>query len=144
MKRPGLTPAMRRALENARDHGDTAFDLRGRSAYGGHVKVLMALRNRDLLDPKGDPSPRGHAAIAAPRVTAAELAMLEFLAAVKVAYVRGGDVVMARKLSRIRRDGTYFVSFDCATRRAFLTPAGTTALNNVRAASGSADWREAK
>jgi hypothetical protein len=77
-------------------------------------------------------TPRGQAALAAPRMTAAELAMLERLDAPLLSESIGGRdwKVIDGLVERGWVAGMY------------LTPAGLTALNNMRAAMGSAEYKE--
>lgn len=78
-------------------------------------------------------TPRGQAALEAPRVTAAE-----YICLLTAEKLEGTRSVSVRWISpadqRVQELG--WVTFGR------LTKAGTTALNNVRAASGSADWKE--
>ena len=116
MKRQGLTEAMRRALSN----------LDGNRAVMERLCELglIAWNNEGAGQDGWHYTPRGQAALAAPRMTAAELETLS-------------DTMHAspRALERLRKRGWWDDG---------ITPAGTTALNNIRAASGSPDWKEAK
>lgn len=81
-------------------------------------------------------TPRGHAALAAPRMTHGQFQWLCFLEAVHCARPRGSDRATDKNMRsagfvEVRDDGF-----------SVLTPAGRTALNNVRAAMGSPDWKE--
>jgi len=115
MKRPGLTEAMRRALVS-----------------GSHSPAMQEkLRALGLVAPQRgflQITPRGQAALAAPRVTAAELAMLERIE-------RGGTPDRIDRVVYALMDKGWMVAGK-------LSDTGTTALNNVRAASGSPEWKE--
>jgi hypothetical protein len=118
MSTVGLTKAQERALRNYGDASD---------------RMLAALvRDGFLVDaPMNcyDLTPRGHAALAAPRMTDEQYTTL--------ALIEGhGEAVVThpRIYATFVRNG--WVSY----RR--ITPAGRTALNNVRAAMGSPDWKE--
>lgn len=137
MSTVGLTKARQSALAllaECRNADDFAIALQavGRT-------MLRALHTAKLIDDEGRPNTRGHAALAAPRVTAAELAMLERCETLG----RGNLIVLPNgpefeTLRRLKdRDWITSAFVDC-----FLTPAGRTALNNVRAAMGSPDWKE--
>jgi len=130
MKRPGLTEAMRRKLllvaqgQNILQRDWNALCEQGFAAMQCGFRML---------------TPRGFAALAAPRVTAAELAMLERLESWE-GTIHGRDVTIAKSL---RKKGLALCGFGSSGyRRAKITPAGTTALNNIRAASGSLDYKE--
>jgi hypothetical protein len=121
MKRPGLTEAMRRALE--------------RGEYSR--AALQAAIDAGFINE--DPSaewltPRGQAALAAPRVTAAELAVLT--------YLEEGIGTSPRYSAWLSCERNGWIDFNNGYECWDFTPAGTTALNNIRAASGSPDWRE--
>lgn len=51
-KQPKLpSPAGQKVLLNLAAGRDAAFGLSGRSAYGGHVRTMLALRNAGLVSP---------------------------------------------------------------------------------------------
>lgn len=128
--KPGLTAAMRRGLEFPSD-----------ATRSTRIHLCSLGLIREVFPGDFRRTPRGHSALAAPRMTAAELNLLERVAAIREMYVYGGDVTTARKLWRIRSDGSYFVSFDCVTRQTFITHAGRKALNDIRAAMGDERWK---
>jgi hypothetical protein len=90
-------------------------------------------------------TPRGFAALAAPRVTAAEFWLLKTL------EHRGQFILnttspqqMAarwRTFDRLCERGWVEANLTPGNIGVDLTPAGTTALNNIRAASGSPEWK---
>lgn len=122
MSKPlGLTPARRRALEDrSRDWPQDEF-----------------LRSAGLIDGLiGARTPRGHAALAAPKMTQAEY-----------------DLLCASERGELGREtfpsGEQWRTFDRMCERGYinrykaweLTPSGHKALNDVRAAIGSAEWK---
>ncbi|MBA8886101.1 hypothetical protein FHW12_000292 [Dokdonella fugitiva] len=101
------------------------------------------LHDRGLCTPGGGQlTPRGHAALAAPRMTQAEYKVLELCIDKHVDLIlqRAGSLKSWKAL----RDAGYigyevdgdYLQIVC------IFPAGRTALNNVRAAMGSPDWKE--
>lgn len=132
-KPPGLTEAMRRVLEDMR-RGVTAPGM-SRAMHQrlsaaaliapASLQIHMETGAKDVL------TPRGQAALAAPRVTALEL---ESLCAVERSGIRQG-------LGDRRLDRESWITRDYVGAPWKLTPAGTAALNNVRAASGSPEWK---
>lgn len=108
----GLTPAMREALES-------------RKATGALAKRLYAL---GLIDCIGYITPRGHAALAAPKMTRSELCSLEGVERSGICFAKGG-----LDKGWIERDS------DWSPWR--LTTTGHKALNDVRAAIGSEEWK---
>jgi len=131
MKRPGLTEAMRRTIECPRH---AANGIRSKAIAAGFITM-----ERDDDDPSnyvGYPiTPRGQAALAAPRVTAAEY---ELLARIRqgLRHLQGAEY---RTFKSMREKG--WVCTGRLSADPELTDAGTTALNNVRAASGSPEWK---
>ena len=125
---PGLTEAMRRALSN----------LDGNRAVMERLCELGLIR--EVFPGDYRITPRGQAALAAPRVTVAELAMLERLESWS-GIVHGRDITTAANL-HMRGLACAFKSGGFIKVR--KTDAGTTALNNIRAASGPPEWKEAK
>lgn len=123
-KKPGLTEAMERDLrlvaqgnsESVREHG------------------IGRLFDAGLVDFDENITPRGQAALAAPRVTAAEL---EYMDVTMNEGTPSPNTAMAKRIIAkgwAQYTPGLWVQF---------TSAGRTA-NNVRAASGSAEWKEAK
>jgi len=127
MSTVGLTKAMRDGLELA---SRGYIDLIKRPTW-------VRLREAELVDLDGKLTPRGHAAWVAPRMTQAELTMLERAEADGAMYYDTSRPLTAQclVLRNARKNGW----LDCGRS---LTPAGRTALNNVRAAMGSPDWKE--
>lgn len=125
MSTVGLTKAMRDALEHRRK--GTWFVVskatQQRAEQAGFIEARM-LGNEGL-------SPRGHAALAAPRMTQAEYDGLKWLSTYIVRYAIGHRLRMVRRLS-----SRGFANFDPFTGDASINDAGRTALNNVRAAMG--------
>ena len=114
MSTVGLTKAMREALERVHQNAaDITPAMRVKLCERGLVYFAGLCT---LL------TSRAHAAPAAPRMTQAELEALS-------------DTMHAspRALERLRRRGWWDGG---------ITPAGRTALNNVRAAMGSPDYKE--
>ena len=135
MSTVGLTKARQSALAllvSCRNADDFALALQavGRT-------MLRALHAGKLIDDEGRPTKRGHAAIAAPRMTQAEYDALKWLSTYIVRYAIGHRRRMMRRLS-----SRGFANFDPFTGDASINDAGRTALNNVRAAMGSPDWKE--
>lgn len=130
MSTVGLTKAQDRAL---------------RDFYHASPNMLTTLHDLGLINsptPHTDYTPRGHAALAAPRMTQAELALLELMERSSHAF---GWIVIGstkrRTAQRLRKSG--LAEFDCADCwNGRLNAAGRTALNNVRAAMGSPDWKD--
>lgn len=124
MSTVGLTKARREALERVHQN---AADItpamrvklceRGLVYFAGLCTLLTS---------------RGHAARAAPRMTQAELAYL--IEIDRTGERRGANGALIDKKGYAERD---YVGGPWR-----LTPAGRTALNNVRAAMGSPDWKE--
>ena len=118
---PGLTAAMRKMLE----------ELASPELYIGRGADLKRLVDagfaRKAIDHMHFITPRGQAALAAPRMTAAELSLLERIE-------KDPNATLDLGYSALHCKG--WVEFGA------LTPAGLTALNNMRAAMGSAEWRE--
>ena len=126
MSTVGLTKAMREALERVHQN---AADItpamrvklceRGLVYFAGLCTLLTS---------------RGHAALAAPRMTQAEF---HYMDVVMNETAPSPDTAMAK---RIIAKGWG----QCSPRAWWVqfTPAGRTALNNVRAAMGSPDWKE--
>lgn len=123
MSTVGLTKAQRLALESLRDYGHWPRSIRTRamrSALNAAGLVRYGPTNPYEL------TPRDHAALAAPRMTDEQYTAL--------ALIEGhGEAVVThpRVYATFVRNG--WVSY----RR--ITPAGRTALNNVRAAMPG-DW----
>lgn len=121
MKRPGLTPAMRRALELSTGGKWPSRDVLLKARTLGLVTFECWKSEYEI-------TPRGHAALAAEPMTPAEYELLEaitdpnavvhYATRVWSACLQKGWVAL--KLSR----------FDLPK----LTPAGRTQLNNIRAA----------
>jgi len=131
MSTVGLTKAMRGALECVRDFGclpDKA-DRCGKRLIDAHLATPINPGEWIIL-------PRGHAALAAPRMTQAELETLENCEDDLYVTIRMPSGHEWRTLGHLRDAG--FVS----PLGFSITPAGRTALNNVRAAMGSPDWKE--
>lgn len=125
MSTVGLTKAMREALENPGREG---------TAYKRAVAAGFLVTGKVFYEGFGwgeglKLTPRGHAALAAPRMTKAELCSLEGVEINGICFAKAG-----LNKGWIERDSDY------SPWR--LTPAGRTALNNVRAAMGSPDWKE--
>lgn len=122
MSTVGLTKAQERALLQIRDgrHEAVSYKMRAELSKLGLVYFTG-------LEPIT--SARGHAALAAPRMTKAELCSLEGVEINGICFARAGE-----DRGWIERDN------DHSPWR--LTSAGRTALNNVRAAMGSPDWKE--
>lgn len=136
MSTVGLTKAMLVALERVRKH---AADL--------WLQPSMAakLHDRGLVYFVGhmvEITPRGHAALAAPRMTQAELNMLCYAEKMPDYHFAAGAIFATaeRLVERgwLRIESLHY----CRSWRPRLTHAGRTALNNVRAAMGSPDWEE--
>jgi len=121
MKRPGLTEAMEYWLRMV---------ARGRASNVSQ-KVINKLIEAGLIDRDENITPRGQAALAAPRVTAAEYEGL-------CEAEKGWTPTPARMRNRLHSLG-WVVGLGIYASH--LTPAGTTALNNIRAASGSPEWK---
>lgn len=118
MSTVGLTKAQREWIET----------LRARAIERGWVAVDPNDKGRRFI------TPRGHAALAAPSMTQAELDTL--LLAEEFDHARDVIVWDAGAVARrCQRKGW-------VANREGLTPAGRTALNNVRAATGSPDYKE--
>jgi hypothetical protein len=81
-------------------------------------------------------TPRGQAALAAPRMTAAELQMMEWADAGKRIPTA---LMLIRAYESLWSKG-WLEPDEAAGGK--LTPAGLTALNNMRAAMGSAEYKE--
>jgi len=95
------------------------------------------LHDRGLCTPGGGQlTPRGHAALAAPRMTKAELALLTRIGDGSMS-VRRGERRVALRLNRRR-----LALYDLFDETIQIVDAGRIALNNVRAAMGSPDWKE--
>jgi hypothetical protein len=121
---PGLTAAMERGLIDR----STA-----------NCTTLQRLYDRGLisdLSRMSEVTPRGQAALAAPRMTAAELRIMEWAGAEK-------RIPTGLMLTRAYRSlwNRFWLEPDEATGGK-LTPAGLTALNNMRAAMGGAEYKE--
>lgn len=137
MSTVGLTKAMRNALEHAQRG---YYDLIKRPTW-------IRINEEELVDRNGRLTTRGHAALAAPRMTKAELKLLELMerpshepAGHALGWIAIGST-QRRTAQRLRRSGlATFDCMDCWNGR--LNTAGRTALNNVRAAMGSPDWKE--
>jgi hypothetical protein len=126
MSTVGLTEDQRTTLALISGHGE---------AVVVHPRVYAALARKGLVVGR-DVTPRGHAALAAPRMTQAELETLENCEADLYVTIRMPSGHEWRTLGRFRNAGLVSpLGFS-------LTPAGRTALNNVRAAMGSPDWKE--
>lgn len=125
MSTVGLTKAMREALT---DWLNAPSAIRWRAYKAGFSTDW--LRNAEI-------TPRGRAALAAPRMTQAEYDALKWLSTYIVRYAINHRLRMIRHLS-----SRGFANFDPLTRDASINDAGRTALNNVRAAMGSPDWKE--
>jgi hypothetical protein len=110
---------MRRGLRDPKD------------ANGATLQRLFDLGLIDEPNRHASRTPRGQAALAAPRVTALEL---ESLCAVERSGIRWGG-----KDGRLDVDGWITRDYVGAPRK--LTDAGNTDLNNNRAASGSPEWK---
>ena len=127
MSTVGLTENQRTTLALISGHGE---------AVVVHPRVYAALARKGLVVGR-DVTPRGHAALAAPRMTQAEYDGLKWLSTYIVRYAIGHRRRMMRRLS-----SRGFANFDPFTGDASINDAGRTALNNVRAAIGSPDWKE--
>lgn len=121
MSTVGLTKARERALRNYGDAPD---------------RMLAALvRDGFLVDaPMNcyDLTPRGHAALAAPRMTDCQFHCLQ--------WIESGFAQSWRPRGQTINDCVSKGWLESGVWS--LTPAGRTALNNVRAARGSPDWKE--
>lgn len=129
MSTVGLTKAMRRALERLwYDAANATPHMRKTLCDLGLIRIWPG----DVLDTI---TPRGHAALAAPRMTQAEYSALSWIennGPTKLEYVLNW---------RLEERGFLSVSlFDCRPTF-FITPAGRTALNNARAAMPG-EWKE--
>jgi len=120
MSTVGLTKAREKAL---RDYGNASDRMLSELVRGGFLEdAPMNCYNI---------TPRGHAALAAPRMMKKEYVFLSWIE-------RGEWAAYSPANQRI---------FDSCTKQGWvnldgLTVAGRTALNNVRAAMGSPDWKE--
>lgn len=133
MSTVGLTKAQREWIET----------LRARAIERGWVAVDPNDKGRRFI------TPRGHAALAAPRMTQAEYdAMRGIEERHKCSSYRYKHQISSVVFNRMERAGwiTKEPNIDGWVE---LTPAGRTALNNVRAAMpgewrqvGSPDWKE--
>lgn len=131
MSTVGLTKAMRRALEAAK-----CVCPLGRM-YDALIRRGLITSNRTAeFGFTHEITPRGHAALAAPRMTQAELETLENCEADLYVTLRMPSGHEWLTLGRLRDAG--FVS----PLGFSLTPAGRTALNNVRAAMGSPEYKD--
>jgi hypothetical protein len=129
MSTVGLKDARRSALTllaDCRNADDFALALQavGRT-------MLRALHTDKLIDDEGRPTKRGHAALAAPRMTQGEYMLLECLDA--------GMWTGARVVWQSCIDHGWVDNTSTPWR---LTTAGRIALNNVHAAIGSPEYRE--
>lgn len=61
-----LSPAQAKALRNLAFGRPSAFGLTGRSAMGGHTRVMVSLYNRGLVDEQHEITVAGRSAIANP------------------------------------------------------------------------------
>jgi len=124
MSTVGLTKAMRDGLELA---SRGYIDLIKRPTW-------VRLREAELVDLDGKLTPRGHAAWVAPRMTPGEF---HYMNVVMNESTPSPDTAMAKRIIAKGwgqcSPSAWWVQF---------TPAGRTALNNVRAAMGSPDWKE--
>lgn len=117
MSAVGLTKAMRRALEK---WPAISVAMRWKLYFAGFA----------ILGSAGGLTPRGHAALAAPRMTQAELVALEWYANGQTGPLRPHGKTINRLCSqKWYRDGE-------------LTPSGLKALNDVRAAMGSELYKD--
>ncbi len=126
MSTVGLTKAMREALEK---WPCRSAAMRWRLHDAGLV---------DLFGTRWGITPRGHAALAAPRMTQAEYDMLENA---EQSNCRG-PFKAAHSAVRWRLVDRLWLRCVGGAYSDTLTPAGRTALNNVRAAMGSPDCKE--
>ena len=121
MSTVGLTKAREKAL---RDYGNASDRMLSELVRGGFLEdAPMNCYNI---------TPRGHAARAAPRMTQAEYDWLCYIES-------GAEGTPSPMYTRLFNRGWIEPATAGLTR---LTPAGRTALNNVRAAMGSPDWKE--
>lgn len=84
-------------------------------------------------------TPRGHAALAAPRMTVSQLALLEFLSTRSSARVTRAQWNAACNL---KDRGFVVVSLCDDPAYAAITPSGLKALNDVRAAMGGELYKD--
>lgn len=112
MKRPGLTPAMRRALTNLRGGLPVGLRTSGRALESGFI-------HREGTSYRL--TPRGHAALAAEPMTDEQYTAL--------ALIEGhGDAVVTHL-------AVYKALWLCGwVSKHFITPAGRAQLHNIRAA----------
>ena len=123
-KRLGLTPAMRRALD---DIGSARFGTFKRLCEMGLARVGNRVGPYDETVYFRIITPRGQAALAAEPMTDAQYTALALIA-------EHGDAVVTHSVSLalVRRGWIYAYSI--------ITPAGRTQLHNVRAAM-SGEWK---
>lgn len=123
MSAVGLTAAMRKALENP-GHADTCWKRAVAAGFLRNARIHYAGfgwgEGLEL-------TPRGHAALAAPRMTQAELGLMERIEVSAYAALELG-------YSALHCKG--WVS------EGALTPSGLKALNDVRAATGSELYKD--
>lgn len=133
MSTVGLTKAIERALDYAKRG---RYDLIKRPTW-------VRLREAELVDRDGKLTPRGHAALAAPRMTQAEYDAICHMDKYR-AFSRDEPVPYSSRQVRLvkRLEERGFVGNGTEYDFSWLTPVGRTALNNVRAAMGSPDWKE--
>jgi hypothetical protein len=135
----GLTPAMRRCLDDLRAGHVSSNAMYLKAVDAGFVREELS--ERTPLSKRI--TPRGHAALAAPRMTQAELDMLCGIDVNPCFSCYGHEWAMAHKFSRAGWIEQWTIG-DIPGGEAliYLTPAGRIALNNVRAAIGSPDYKE--
>jgi hypothetical protein len=125
----GLTPAMRKALvDGFRSHASRRDAL-----AKGFVRLwtIGGLMSFSITQ-------RGHAALAAPKMTQAEFEMLTNVENGKPVFE--GNMKGTRTFERLLN--REFLDFQLSSPLIIVSPAGRTALNNIRAAIGSPDYEE--
>lgn len=126
----GLTPAMRKALELIRDRQFCGNKMLNSAIKAEFVWIDIEQNDCGL-------TPRGHAALAAPKMTQAEYEYLEFVdhGHWRTSFSAAGSRVRWQCIEK-----RWIRKIVGASDR--LTPSGHKALNDVRAAIGSVDYKE--
>lgn len=138
MKSLGLTPAMRAALEDVRAGKPISVKneqrlLAARLVVPASIQAHMETGVRVWV------APRGHSALAAPSMTRGEYEMMSSVDKTGEAFALGNPPEV-RTFGRLLKRG--WLCLAPITERPTFTPSGSKALNDMRAAEGSEEWKQ--